>query len=86
MNNVVRHSGAQHAWVTLGSRDGLVTLVVRDDGRGFDSLAVGPEQFGLKFMRERAEAVAANLSVASANHRGTVVTIEWSDAGVAKGD
>jgi signal transduction histidine kinase len=86
LNNVVRHSGARHAWVTLGSRDGLVTLVVRDDGCGFASLPARPEQFGLKSMRERAEAVAADLTVASADRRGTVVTIEWSDTGVAKVD
>ncbi len=79
MNNVVRHSKARHAWVTLGSSDGLVKLVVGDDGRGFDSSHVGPEQFGLRIMRERAEAVAATLSVASESHHGTVVTIEWSD-------
>ncbi len=84
LNNVVRHSGARHAWVTLGSRDGLVTLVVRDDGCGFASLPARPEQFGLKSMRERAEAVAANLTVASSDHRGTVVTVEWSDTGVTK--
>ena len=39
MNNVVRHSKARRAWVTLDCSDGLVTLVVGDDGRGFDSLA-----------------------------------------------
>ena len=79
MNNVVRHSKARHAWVTLSCSDGLVKLVVGDDGRGFDSSPVGPEQFGLHFMRERAEAVAATLSVASASRHGTVVTTEWSD-------
>jgi signal transduction histidine kinase len=79
-NNVVRHSKARHAWVTLGCSDGLVKLVVGDDGCGFDSSPVGPEQFGLHIMRERAEAVEATLSVASASRQGTVVTVEWSDA------
>jgi signal transduction histidine kinase len=79
MNNVVRHSKASRAWVTLGFSDGLVKLVVGDDGRGFDALQVGPEEFGLQIMRERAEAVAAALSVASESRRGTVVTTEWSD-------
>jgi signal transduction histidine kinase len=82
MNNVVRHSKAHSAWVTLGCSDGLVTLVVGDDGRGFDSAAAGPEQFGLRIMRERAEAVGATLSVASASRRGTVVTVQWSDTGI----
>ena len=80
MNNVVRHSKADSAWVTLDRRDGLVTLVVGDDGRGFDSPAAGPEQLGLRIMRERAEAVGATLNVASATRRGTVVTARWSGA------
>ena len=79
MNNMVRHSKARNAWVTLGCSDGLVKLVVGDDGCGFDSSHVGPEQFGLRIMRERAEAVAATLSIASQSRRGTVVTTEWSD-------
>jgi signal transduction histidine kinase len=74
MNNVVRHSRARHVWLTLSCAGGIVTLVVGDDGRGFDPGPAGPDQFGLQFMRERAEAVAATLSITSASRRGTVVT------------
>jgi signal transduction histidine kinase len=80
MNNVVRHSKASSAWVTVDCRDGLVTLVVGDDGRGFDSRVAGSEQFGLRIMRERAEAVGATLNVVSASRHGTVVTAQWSGA------
>jgi signal transduction histidine kinase len=78
LNNVVRHAKAQSAWVQLDCSGGLLTLVVGDDGRGFDSPEIGPEQFGLRIMRERAEAVGATLTVASARH-GTVVTVHWRD-------
>ena len=81
INNVVRHSKASSAWVTLESRDGVVTLVVGDDGRGFDSAQqAGPQQLGLRIMRERAEAVGATLNVVSASRRGTVVTARWPNA------
>ena len=80
INNVVRHSKAGSAWVTLDSCGGVVTLVVGDDGRGFDSQEAGPEQLGLRIMRERAEAVGATLNVVSASRRGTVVTAQWSNA------
>jgi signal transduction histidine kinase len=80
LNNVVRHSKADNSWVTLDRRDGVVTLVVGDDGRGFDSPEEGPEQLGLRIMRERAEAVGATLNVVSASRRGTVVTALWSNA------
>ncbi|MGZ4198732.1 MAG: GAF domain-containing sensor histidine kinase [Thermoleophilia bacterium] len=81
MNNLVRHSRARRAWTTLTSSDEAVELVVGDDGRGFDPATVGPEQLGLRIMRERAEAVGASLAIASANRRGTVVTATWSADG-----
>jgi signal transduction histidine kinase len=78
MNNVVRHSHARRAWATLASSDEAVELVVGDDGRGFDPATVGPEQLGLRIMRERAEAVGASLGIASEIQHGTVVTATWS--------
>jgi signal transduction histidine kinase len=65
--------------VTLDCSGGTVTLVVGDDGRGFDPSQVRPEQFGLRNMRERAEAVGAHLSIDGGSGRGTVVSAAWSD-------
>ena len=47
----------------LHCADGAVKLVVGDNGRGFDPAGVGPEQFGLRTMQERADAVDATLTV-----------------------
>ncbi len=77
-NNVVRHSQARDVWVTLTSSDEAVELVVGDDGRGFDPATVGPEQLGLRIMRERAEAAGASLKIDSTTGQGTVVTATWS--------
>jgi signal transduction histidine kinase len=79
LNNVIRHSKARRAWVTLGSSGGLVTLTIGDDGHGFDPSHVGAEQLGLRIMHERAEAVGATLSVAGDGGHGTVVTARWCD-------
>jgi signal transduction histidine kinase len=82
MNNVVHHSRATRAWLTVEQRDGVVELVVGDDGRGFeDSAPPGPEHMGLQIMRERAAAIGAALEVGSAEGRGTVVTARWSGEG-----
>jgi len=77
MNNVVRHARARRAWIALDGSDTQVRLVVGDDGRGFEPAAVGPEQLGLRIMRERAEAVEASLDVASEAGGGTLVTACW---------
>ena len=54
-----------------------VELAIRDDGRGFDPDDVPPEHMGLCIMRERAEAVGAQLEIVSQTGRGTQVTVAW---------
>ena len=54
------------------------SLEVRDDGRGFDIGAVaarGRRNFGLQFMRERAELIGARFDVRSRPDGGTVVRL-----------
>jgi two-component system sensor histidine kinase DegS len=65
---VVSTDVADHAW----------TLEIRDDGRGFDVGAVaarGRRNFGLQFMRERAELIDAAFDVRSRPDGGTVVRL-----------
>jgi signal transduction histidine kinase len=53
-------------------------LEVRDDGRGFDVGAVaarGRRNFGLQFMRERAELIDARFEVRSRPDGGTVLRL-----------
>ncbi|MFP5298397.1 MAG: histidine kinase [Actinomycetota bacterium] len=51
-------------------------LIIRDDGKGFDpSTANGHGGFGLLSMRERAEAIGAQLEVRSAEGKGTTVEV-----------
>jgi signal transduction histidine kinase len=79
LQNVRKHAGAGHAWVSTRLEDGRWLLEVRDDGHGFDMAALGPasrRNFGLQFMRERADLVRARLSVRSRPGEGTVVTLE----------
>lgn len=51
---------------------------IRDDGRGFDTgaaVARGRRNFGLRFMRERADAIGARFDVRSRPDGGTVVRL-----------
>jgi PAS domain S-box-containing protein len=74
LTNVARHAGARCVKVYLQIADGLVTLVVRDDGRGVteDELAA-PASLGLLGMRERAEGLRGTLKVAKGLYGGTIV-------------
>jgi len=74
MSNVRRHARASGIVVELHEEAGTLTLTVRDDGSGFDPVAVeGTGRFGMKTMAERARAVGGTLEVVSAHGAGTTV-------------
>lgn len=78
LQNVRKHAGATNVVVASALADGQWVLEVRDDGRGFDTGAVaarGRRNFGLQFMRERAELVGAQFEVRSRPEAGTVVRL-----------
>ncbi|WP_438353162.1 sensor histidine kinase [Microbacterium sp. CJ88] len=81
LTNVVRHSAATTARVTL-SRDGGDLLVsVEDDGAGIG--AGQAEGGGIRGMRERALLAGGSLEVAPATRSGTVVTARLPWTGTA---
>jgi two-component system sensor histidine kinase DegS len=78
LQNVRKHADATTVIVSTGVVDDAWTLEIRDDGRGFDVGAVvarGRRNFGLQFMRERAELIDARFDVRSRPDGGTVVRL-----------
>jgi len=81
LSNVARHAGARHAQVRLARRGTTVTLVVEDDGRGFDpaqppAASTAARGLGIHSMRERAAVHRGALTIDSAPGRGTRVAVE----------
>lgn len=76
--NAVQHARATRIDVLLAAIPERVTLIVADDGAGFDPKRVVPAHasWGLTIMQERAEAVGARLAVKSAPGKGTRVSVE----------
>ena len=79
LRNVAQHAHATAAKLHLTYTDGDITIVVEDDGVGFETestMATATERghFGLAGMRERAESIGGTLSVLSQPGRGSVVT------------
>jgi signal transduction histidine kinase len=83
--NVAKHAAAAHVWVTLSYMEDVVTLDVRDDGRGFAQPGAGNEHssadgvdadggFGLIAMRQRVNRLAGQLEIESEPGAGTVVS------------
>jgi signal transduction histidine kinase len=72
LTNVVKHADATTVKLEVAERDGMVEVVVSDDGKGFDT-AEGTDGFGLIGMRERVHLVGGRHEIESLPGRGTTV-------------
>jgi signal transduction histidine kinase len=76
LTNVVRHAHARHCTIRLALDEtaGLLTLEVRDDGRG---ITPAPKKgVGLTSMRERAEELGGTWIVEQVPAGGTCVLVQ----------
>ncbi|HKN49116.1 MAG TPA: sensor histidine kinase [Actinomycetota bacterium] len=75
LTNVAKHAAASTVIVALSEDTVGFCLRVEDDGRGFRTAALGERGLGLRFVRERAEAIGGSCRVASKPGRGTNVQV-----------
>ena len=78
LQNVRKHAAAGSVVVRTTQTADVWTVEIIDDGRGFDIGSVaarGRRNFGLQFMRERAELIGARFDVRSRPDGGTVVRL-----------
>ena len=74
LSNAVKHSRAGRCQVALTGTSGELTLLVSDDGRGFDSAAaLAGQGLGLVSMQERLRLVNGDLAIESRIGGGTTV-------------
>jgi signal transduction histidine kinase len=76
LTNIVKHAEATSVSILVVRRDGTVTAVVEDNGRGFDPATVRDESLGLEGMRERAELHEGRLTLEAAPGSGTTLRVE----------
>lgn len=74
LNNLVKHSSCDQAFMGAYFIDGLFVLTLRDNGKGFD-LNNSRSGNGLRNMGARAAGIGATLSVDSTEETGTTVTL-----------
>lgn len=73
-NNTYQHGEADLICIDLGYQDGRLTLIISDNGCGFDP-AKATDGVGLLCMRERAMILGGTLDIASAPGKGTRITL-----------
>ncbi len=81
LNNIVKHSGATQAIVSSSREQEIVTLNIRDNGRGIVTQSrvalTGQGGFGITGMRERITSLNGSLRVESSAAAGTLLTIQF---------
>ena len=75
LTNVTRHADAHEVFITLGQTGDDCLLEVRDDGCGFDPVAIPRKSFGLAGMKERVLMLGGALDVASSPGHGTSIKV-----------
>lgn len=75
MHNVAKHAHATRVELALFETDGMLTLEIRDNGKGFEPSHTFPGHLGLTSMAERAAQIGGAFHIASAPHAGTTITV-----------
>ena len=73
LTNVVKHAGATSVSIVLTRRDGGVSAIVEDDGRGFAPDKVRDDALGLVGMRERLALLDGTFVIESTPGSGTAL-------------
>ena len=83
LNNVAKHARADRVDVVLERGPGNVSLIIEDNGVGFNPSETPGAGFGLIGMRERASLVGAQLQIESTPGRGTTIILRIPAAALA---
>ena len=77
LNNTMKHAAAKTAIVQVSKIDGLLSVTVEDDGKGFDTSILNKSKgIGWSNIQHRIEFLKGKLDVNSQKEKGTSVLIE----------
>lgn len=79
LNNVFKYARATKVDVGLFLSATGLRFEVCDNGIGFDMSASKPTSLGMRIMRERAEAISADLHISSTPGSGTCLELIWNE-------
>lgn len=85
LHNVVQHSKATDVQLAIGLDDAVLTVVVGDNGCGFDPNTAQSEADGLGNMRRRLERIGGSYELVSLMGNGTTATFRFPLPGARAG-
>ncbi|HLR70130.1 MAG TPA: sensor histidine kinase [Pseudogracilibacillus sp.] len=76
VQNALKHANAKEIQVKIETNETYVTVVVSDDGSGFDPNLKKNNSFGLIGMKERVSILEGEINILSNNRKGTTILIK----------
>lgn len=77
MHNVLKHAKAHNVSLQFALKDQLLTITLKDDGKGFD-IEQASDGYGLRNMRSRISELKSTLHIVSEPGIGTTIIFEGS--------
>lgn len=74
--NIIKHSGATHAYIDLCCNNETISIRIRDDGKGFTCPDFMNKGHGLGNLRRRCEALGGAFKIGLGEFRGVELTAE----------
>ncbi len=76
VNNIIKHAQANNVHIQIIRHDNELTIMIEDNGVGFDSAKIKSDGIGLKNIQSRIEYLHGSVNFDSQIGKGTTVTIE----------
>lgn len=76
VNNSRKHSGVNQALVKIANKERLITIIIEDNGKGFDPTKAIKGAYGISGMEERVKAIEGEMQILSSPEAGTRINIK----------
>lgn len=75
-SNIIKHSGAKKAQISLHEKNNKLIIIVHDDGKGFNTEKLNQEGFGLNRIKARIKKLKGSFSLISRPNESTGTSIK----------
>lgn len=81
LNNAIKHAEATKITLHFACTARSISVIIEDNGKGFDPETIPSDRFGIRGMQERAAHNNIRLQVTSTPGGGTQLHMDWHQAG-----
>ncbi len=77
INNIAKYAGGENVWIKLFVQNSFIILLIKDDGKGFESNKIKSGGNGLNNMQHRAQTLNGNIAINSSPGNGTEIQLSF---------